>query len=248
MQPGVRGDFPFYAGHPVPLSPLQWLDLMACVCLAAIPLLLPLPFLEHGWGAILPSLLLLVVPLVALRRLVGPHWRALLRPLRWTDLALAAGTAVLSLIATAAVALVLRRFHELDPNAVGEILRRADAGEVSLFLLRTIPQIAGEEVITVLPFLALLAGLSQGLRLPRHSAVAGAWLLSALPFALFHLPAYGGNLLQCLLVIGTARLVVMLAYLKTRNLLVSSLAHLLHDWIAFGGVLLLRWTAPDAQA
>lgn len=248
MQAGDRGDFPFYAGHPVRLSLLQWLDLMSCTCMAALPLLLPLPFLDRGWAALLPSLLLLAIPLLALHRLVGPHWRVLFRPLHGKDVVLAACTAVASLAATAAVALVLREFHELDGNAVGEILQHADKAEIGLFLLRTVPQIVGEEVITVLPFLALLAWLTQGARLPRRAAVAGAWLLSALPFALFHLPAYGGNLLQCLLVIGTARLVVMLAYLKTRNLLVSSLAHLLHDWIAFGGVLLLRWMAPAAQA
>lgn len=65
-----------------------------------------------------------------------------------------------------------------------------------------------------------------------------AWLASAVPFALVHLPTYNWNWVQCLVVIGGARLVLSLAYLATRNLWVSTGAHVLNDWVLFGvGVL-----------
>ena len=61
-----------------------------------------------------------------------------------------------------------------------------------------------------------------------------AWLLSAVPFALVHLPTYQWNVLQCLLVIGTARLVLSLANIFSRNLWISTGAHVLNDWALFG--------------
>lgn len=39
---------------------------------------------------------------------------------------------------------------------------------------------------------------------------------------------------QCLLLIGTARLILTLPYLITRNLWVSTGAHIINDWIIFG--------------
>ncbi|MDZ7936908.1 MAG: CPBP family intramembrane glutamic endopeptidase, partial [Rhodoferax sp.] len=47
------------------------------------------------------------------------------------------------------------------------------------------------------------------------------------------------NWAQCLLIIGSARLVLSLAYLKTRNLWVSTLAHIINDWVLFGGGFLM---------
>ena len=51
-----------------------------------------------------------------------------------------------------------------------------------------------------------------------------AWLLSAIPFALLHLPTYQWDWVQCLAIIGTARLVLSLGYLLTRIMLVMVVA------------------------
>jgi len=48
-----------------------------------------------------------------------------------------------------------------------------------------------------------------------------------------HLPTYDWNVVQCFAVIGTARLVLTAAYLRTRNLWVSYGAHILNDWSIF---------------
>jgi len=64
-------------------------------------------------------------------------------------------------------------------------------------------------------------------------AIVLASLLSALPFALAHLPTYDWNLLQCLVIIGSARLVLTLAYLATRNVWAATDAHVLNNWTLF---------------
>lgn len=45
-----------------------------------------------------------------------------------------------------------------------------------------------------------------------------------------HLPTYNWNFVQCFLVIGSARLVLTLAFIKTKNIWVSMGAHVLTDW------------------
>lgn len=49
-----------------------------------------------------------------------------------------------------------------------------------------------------------------------------------LPFALAPLPTYQWNLAQCRLVIGSARLVLSLACLLSKNVVVSTLARVLN--------------------
>ena len=60
-----------------------------------------------------------------------------------------------------------------------------------------------------------------------------ASLLSAVWFGAAHLPTYDWNFAQCFLIIGIARLVLNLAYYRTKNILVSTGAHVLNDWIEF---------------
>ena len=47
------------------------------------------------------------------------------------------------------------------------------------------------------------------------AGVCWAWLGSAVLFGLLHLPTYRWDFVQCLLIIGTARLVLSMAYIKT---------------------------------
>ena len=91
-------------------------------------------------------------------------------------------------------------------------------------------QLLGEELITILPFLALLWYLHARAGLSRNAAVLAAWLLSAIAFGLLHLPTYDWNVVQCLVVIGSARLVLTWAYVWTKNIWVSTGAHIINDW------------------
>jgi uncharacterized protein len=96
------------------------------------------------------------------------------------------------------------------------------------------PQLLGEELITILPFLALMALFSKHFGASRKTALVGAWLVSAVLFGLAHLPTYNWNVVQCLAIIGTARLVLTLPWIMTKNLWVSAGAHIINDWTLFG--------------
>jgi membrane protease YdiL (CAAX protease family) len=111
------------------------------------------------------------------------------------------------------------------------------AGRIAFFA-KTLPQLFGEEVVTILPFLALMTLLSSGFGVGRKAAVVSAWLISSLLFGLIHLPTYDWNWVQCIVVIGTARLVLTLPWILTKNIWVSTGAHIVNDWLLFSMSLL----------
>lgn len=131
------------------------------------------------------------------------------------------------------VGLLMTRVMELAPNNSVADLATAGTAELLLFLPRTFIQLIGEELITILPLLAVLWLCVSRFGLSRRRALVIAVIASTLLFAALHLPTYGWNVVQCLGTIGTARLVLTLAYVLTRNLWVSVTAHVANDWSLF---------------
>ncbi|MNG99657.1 CAAX amino terminal protease self- immunity [compost metagenome] len=95
-------------------------------------------------------------------------------------------------------------------------------------------------MVSILPFLAILWFCHTKLGLTRKSAIIIAWLSTALIFGAMHLPTYDWNFLQCFLVIGTARIVLLSGYIITKNIWVSTGAHIINDWLLFTGMVLLH--------
>lgn len=226
-------DFPFYAGQPAGLSVGQWCLLMLAVSGGFAAVILPVSWPGGALGAFIPALLLSAIPLGALALMCPRHWRKLFGPVGWRELRLMCGFALLNLVVSMTVGLLLKSMVGVESNQGIVGLTDLETPERVLFFARTALQLLGEEVMTILPFLALLALCTRGLGMGRRSAMVVAWLLSAVLFALAHLPAYGWNLLQCLVVIGSARLVLTLPWIMTKNLWVSTGAHVINDWLLF---------------
>lgn len=231
-------DFPFYAGQPVMVSTRQWLIVLAAVAFGFTCLTLNVPVLTSDLGVLIRTLLFPTIPLLTLCAVAGSHWRALFRRLRATDFGWMLGFALLNLVISSLVGALVLKLFGAEANVAVHALAGQSATELEWFFLRTIPQLFGEEVLTLLPFLATLYFCHQRLGLSRFKAVIIAWLLSSVMFGLIHLPSYNWNWLQCVIVIGTARLVLTLAYIKTKNILVSTGAHIINDWVIFGVVLI----------
>ena len=70
-------------------------------------------------------------------------------------------------------------------------------------------------------------------------------LLGAISLGLIHLLTYDWNVVQCIVVIGTARMVLTLAWILTKNIWVSTGAHIINDWTLIGSTVFL---APLAAA
>ena len=240
--PARGADFPFYAGHPVALGARQWCTVLLVAMAAYGALHIPAVAamrVSGDWTALVPAIAFPALPLLALRAVAGPAWPQLFRRMGWRDAGLAMGLVVLNIVVTVAVALVVSQFFGAVPNPVVKALAAMGTAEKIVFLACTIPHLVGEEVLTVLPFLALLTWFSGPLGMPRRRAIVVAWVASSVLFGALHLPTYGWNVAQSLVIISASRMVLWLAYLRTKNLSVASLAHIANDGLLLGLAFLL---------
>ena len=141
-------------------------------------------------------------------------------------------------MATFAIGALTSLLFALNANAGYATLGAEPPLEQVLFYLSAAPQLLGEEIFTILPFLAIMWFLFSRMNLPRTTSIVIAWLLSAFIFGAIHLPTYDWNLVQSFIVIGSARHVLLLAYIKTKNTWVSAGAHVINDWTLFTVALL----------
>ena len=231
-------DFPFYNGAPMGLSAWQWLFLMAAVAVGFAVLVAPIPWPAGPLGAMIPAVLFPLIPMVALAQVAPGHWKALFGKVGGRELRLMLGFALLNIVVTMSVGAIVYALTDVTSNSANAQLAATDTAGRIAFFAKTIPQLFGEEVVTLLPFLALMTLLSNRFGVGRKGAIVGAWLVSSLLFGLIHLPTYDWNFVQCIVVIGTARMVLTLAWILTKNIWVSTGAHIINDWLLFGGGLL----------
>jgi len=231
-------DFPFYNGMPVSLSARQWLFVMAAVAAGFLVLVAPIPWPSGPLGAMIPAVLFPLIPLAALAHGAPGHWKVIFGKVGGRELRLMLGFALLNIVVSMSVGAIVRAVADVTPNAATAQLGGMDTAGRIAFFAKTLPQLFGEEVVTILPFLAVLTLLSSRFGVGRKGAVVGAWLISSLLFGLIHLPTYDWNLIQCIVVIGTARMVLTLAWILTKNIWVSTGAHIANDWLLFSMSLL----------
>lgn len=227
-------DFPFYNGVPVPITGAQWLLVMVAVAAGFAMLTLPIRWPGGAWSGMIPALLFAAIPMVALARVAPGHWRAIFGRVGGRELRLMIGFALLNIVVSLSVGVAVHAFAKVASNAATTQLADLDALGRVAFFAKTVPQLFGEEVLTLLPFLALMTALHGRAGLGRRGAIIGAWLISSLAFGLIHLPTYDWNLIQCIVIIGTARLVLTLPWILTKNIWVSTGAHIVNDWLLFG--------------
>lgn len=226
-----EADFPYYNGKPTALSSKQWIIAVASVVVGfAALVLIPQP---DNVVALIPRILFVTIPLVTLAIVTKDHWRALFRRVRGRDVLVMIGFAVLNLVVTIVLALVVKSIFGVSANSVVDDAGVGGAVDTAAFYVGTAFQLVGEEVFTLIPFLAVLYFLFAKANLSRNTAILVAWLISSLWFAAAHLPTYDWNFAQAFIIIGGARLILTLAYIRTKNLWVSSGAHIINDWTIF---------------
>lgn len=186
--------------------------------------------------SLIPALLLAAIPLIMLALITGRHWIALFRPVGVRAIGATVLTAVVTMLASLAVALIVKSYAVTAPNPLVATMAGMSPAEYVLRLVPTLPQLLGEEILTILPFLALLWLFTQRLHLGLGPATFIALLGSSAIFAAAHLSTYDWNYAQCFGVIGASRIVLTLSYIWTRNLWVSTGAHIMSDWVEFTAV------------
>jgi membrane protease YdiL (CAAX protease family) len=227
----TKRDFPYFAGDPVEISGRGWLVIMIALAVAFAQLevlslkTFPLNFI--------PALLFTGLPLLALMAVTGWRAPAVFRSMGFKGFFTGLGFALLTIISSLAVGLLLASASGLAENTAVADLAKASTAGLLIFLAQSFIQLIGEEVITILPLLAVLWLCVSRFGLSRRRALLIAVIVSTLLFAALHLPTYEWNVVQCFGAIGTARLVLTLAYALTRNLWVSVTAHVANDWSLF---------------
>ncbi|HAT06507.1 MAG TPA: CPBP family intramembrane metalloprotease [Aeromonas salmonicida] len=227
------GDFPFYREGPHALSARRWALILLGVALGFSMLTVPVAFFKTTMGGFVPAILFPLIPLAVLAMMVGKGWRALFRMPTWRDVLLMVAIVGANILVSFTVAILLQLLFKMNTNPVNTLLAGASDTALILFYLKTVPQLFGEEVVSILPFLAVLWFCHQTLAMTRKRAIITAWLCTAIIFGALHLPTYEWNFVQCFLVIGTARIVLLSGYIITKNIWVSTGAHIINDWLLF---------------
>lgn len=211
-------DFPFFADQPPTISGSGWLMVLVATAVGFAALGTPMPFEDNiltGW---LRSVVFVALPLFALARAAPGRWRLIFRRVSFRDVLLMLGFAVLNIIVTLSVGALLMKFGTVSANAGVAGAADLEGMRLASFFAKVGLQLFGEELVTILPFLAILTWLHNKFAMGRTAAVLSAWLLSAIIFGLLHLPTYNWNIIQCLVMIGSARLVLTWAYVWTKNI------------------------------
>lgn len=229
-------DYPYYDDRPVGLGWIDWAIILAALALGfyALGAYSFAPWVGAFFDGVVRASLFVGLPLAALAWRAGGHWRAIFHGFRWSYVGWGLLFGLLNLVFTYVIGMIAVKHMDLASNAMIHGLRESGtvAGLWQVYLTTGI-QLFGEELITILPFLFLLWLCTAKLGLSRLAAVVIAWIGSALLFGAIHLPTYDWNLIQALLLIGPVRLVLTLAYLKTKSIWASTVAHVFNDWTMF---------------
>ncbi len=229
LEPRGR-DFPYDRDGPGAISMSGWLMILAGVAAGFLALVTPLPVADGILSGWLRAVLFAGLPLLALRVASPRGWTALFARVGLREVKLMFVFALLNIIVSLAIGSAIKFLGTTTPNAA--VAEAAQLGGVRLlnFFSRVALQLLGEELMTILPFLAVLALCRTQVGLGRNASVIVAWLASAVAFGLVHLPTYDWNVVQCLVVIGSARLILTWAYVWSKNVWVSTGAHIINDW------------------
>lgn len=223
-------DLPFYDGRPGGIDLSGWLAVLGAIVAAFLILVARPAWPQSGPLSVVPAIAFTSVTLIALALVCGRNWIALFR---YNGIG-AFGRSLLFAVATMtlsfAAGVVVNAWVPLRPNPVNEILAGMGPGEITVFLVATSLQLIGEEVVTILPLLAVMWVCYEKFSLSRRASLVGGVAVSTIWFSSMHLPTYDWNVIQCFGVIGISRLVMTWPYIHTKNLWVSAGAH---DWSLF---------------
>lgn len=217
-------DFPFYNDDSVPAWH-GWLLLGASLFVAIalnVSVLLPLD------REIVKLVLVFLIPLATLLFVAHGNIGTIIKKPRLGDIPLIIIVVVLYMAYSTLMGSLLQFVLGIPAKGNAVLGETMDAG----FFALTFVQLFGEELFKTNMLLGTLLLLFRRSG-SRKSAVVIATFVSSLVFGLTHYEAYG-SLVQVLLIQGLGTITCIFAYLKTKNMLVTYVAHLIIDFSTFG--------------
>jgi membrane protease YdiL (CAAX protease family) len=232
-------DFPWHHGNPPTIAAGGWLFVLLAVVAGFAALTVPMPFTDTLFTGWLRVAAFAGLPLAALRMAAPGHWQAIFKHVGGREVKLMFAFAFANIIISMAIGALIKAYGTVIGNAGIADAGKLEGARLVNFFAKIAPQMLGEELLTILPMLAILAFCHDRLGIGRNASVLMAWLLSAAVFGMMHLPTYDWNFVQCLVVIGSARLVLSWAYVWTKNIWVSTGAHIINDWTLISATVFL---------
>lgn len=226
-------DFPYYNGQPVTVPVWKWV----VAWLGTFAGFLALSFIpaSNNVESLVSRVLFTGIPLVVFWLLTKPYWKSIFRKLRKIDFFYMLLFGVLTMILTPILATLVTvlGFPTAANQVATESIFAGSVLEVIAFYVGTAIQLLGEELLVIIPFLGVMSVLHQKFGVSRKQALIWAWIVSSIWFGAIHLPTYHWNFVQAIVIIGGARITLTLAFIRTKNIWVSTGAHIINDWVLF---------------
>jgi membrane protease YdiL (CAAX protease family) len=231
-----KRDFPFYNGKPVSVPGWKW----ALIILGILAGFAFLAFAPKPGGALvamaLGATVFVGIPLLVYAALVRPGWTAIFRRIRPIDVLFMVVFAAANQAVGLLLGLLFAQALGANASPTGDMIEAMPVYQRLLFFPATGVSLFGEELFSVLLFLAVLWLCAHKFGFPRAGSIAIAVIAAAIVFGLIHLPTYDYNLAQVLVFISLARVILFIPWLLTKNIWVSTGAHILNDWSTFAFV------------
>ena len=218
-------DFPFYNGIPK-ISTIDWIIL--ALSIIAVGLLINFPIIIDDN---LFSIALCLVTLIPLLYVSRGKIDLFFRMPKRKDIKLIIICVILYYI------YAMGSIYILELIGIQTAANASNGAVDLLFILISFIQIIGEELIKVIVFLIAMF-LVYKITNNRKLSIVISTAIALLIFGLMHYSAYNGNLIQIIFIIGLGSVFYMYAYLKTKNVVVSYLCHIIIDGLVFGLTLL----------
>lgn len=223
-------DFPFYDGNPE-ISKIKWLVLALGIIVYVVIMLTPLPrsfeFIFR-YGGLIFFIILFIPLLYATSGKLGLFFKKI----SFWDIKLIFTTVVLSFIYSAIVKSFLSGFSTVSNSRIDNL------GIDLISLIDIFIQIMSEELFKIILLLILLYVFYNLCKNKKLSLIISS-IITLVAFGLMHVGSYGGNLLILLILIGLGSIFDLYAYIKTKNIFVSFLAHAIYDAFPILAMILL---------
>lgn len=221
-------DFPFYNGVPK-LSKLDWIILIMAEILFVAPVVLPIPLSDE----VFPFYMCLVVLIPVLYVSKG-NLKLFFKRIKRSDIKLIIFCVIAPYVYSMLMLFIIEYFKLVPVTYVEDNpINIAD-------IIYLIVQLIGEELFKVI-LLILVMSLVYYFSKNRKLSIISSVIMTMMVFGSIHEGAYG-TLLQVLLIQGVGSIFDLYAYMKTKNVFVSYIAHLLFDFAPyfFEIILILR--------
>ena len=220
-------DIPFYNGNPK-LSPIDWLVLLLGIGLFVGLLIAPIT-IDNNLASILLCLFLIIPVIYVTRGKLALFFKKpKLKDLKVIVLSLVGYYAYSMIIA---LSLILSGFPT-NPNAI------INADMNLIFWVSVLIQLMGEELFKILILIIVMAFVYHFTKNRKLSIYCGLAMV-IFAFGIVHYGAYK-SLLQIILIQGIGSLFIMLAYIKTKNVVITYIIHVIIDAIPFMLIILLK--------